>query len=59
MKIKITICHAFGQEFVGLTPDSEHEVVQPPVGHDEYRGHWVMGVTEPVLVLNNEHIVLN
>lgn len=57
-KIKITFCKAFGPEFSELTPGSIHSVVPPPEGQDNKRGEWVMGKTEPVLVLYREFIYL-
>lgn len=54
-KIKITYCHANGKVFENLTPGSEHEIVTPPKGYKNYEGGvWVMGVGEPVKVLNEE-----
>ena len=52
--IKITRCNACGQEFIGLIPGSVHQTVPPPNGEDNKRGEWVMGKTEPVLVLFGE-----
>jgi hypothetical protein len=54
-KIQITYCHAMGKQFANLTPGSEHDVVAAPEGQKEdTRGVWVMGVGEPVKVLNDE-----
>ncbi|GGB82740.1 hypothetical protein GCM10007424_23470 [Flavobacterium suaedae] len=54
-KIKITQCTASGEAFKNLTNGSVHDVVTPPEGYkNDYRGVWVMGVGEPVKVLNNE-----
>jgi hypothetical protein len=52
--IKITHCNACGEEFRGLVPGSIHQIVSPPDGQDNKRGEWVMGQTEPVLVLFGE-----
>lgn len=52
--IKITRCGACGEEFQALVPGSIHQVVSPPEGQDNKRGEWVMGKTEPVLVLFGE-----
>lgn len=52
--IKITRCYACGDEFQALVPGSIHKVVPPPEGQDNKRGEWVMGKTEPVLVLFGE-----
>lgn len=53
-KIKITKCHAFGSEFLNLTPGSVHDIIEPPLGENEARGVWVQGVGRPVLVLFSE-----
>nr|DAX92104.1 MAG TPA: hypothetical protein [Caudoviricetes sp.] len=52
--IKITYCRAFGNEFSGLTPGSIHTIIHSPKGENNQRGEWVMGKTEPVLVLFGE-----
>ena len=52
--IKIIRCGACGEEFRALVPGSIHQVVSPPEGQDNKRGEWVMGKTEPVLVLFGE-----
>ena len=52
--IKIIHCNAHGEEFRGLQPGSIHQIVPPPEGQDNKRGEWVMGKTEPVLVLFGE-----
>lgn len=52
--IKIIRCGACGEEFQALVPGSIHQVVSPPEGQDNKRGEWVMGKTEPVLVLFGE-----
>lgn len=52
--IKIIHCGACGEEFQALVPGSIHQVVSPPEGQDNKRGEWVMGKTEPVLVLFGE-----
>lgn len=52
--IMITNCKAFGSEFSGLTPCSIHAIIQPPEGKNRDKGEWVMGKTEPVLVLFGE-----
>ena len=54
-KIKITYCNAQGKVFENLKPNSIHETVTPPAPYKEEKdGVWVMGVGEPVKVLNNE-----
>lgn len=59
-KIKITNCHAVGNSFKNLIPESEHTIIDPP---EQYKtkypngpkfGYWVMGVDEPVRVLPEE-----
>jgi hypothetical protein len=52
--IKITYCNAVGEQFKRLTPGSIHNIMQPPAGEDNKRGEWVMGTTEPVLLLFGE-----
>lgn len=54
-QIKIIYCNAIGRVFGNLTPNSIHDVVPIPKGEkDDNRGVWVMGIGEPVKVLNNE-----
>lgn len=54
-KIKVIRCTALGKAFANLTPDSEHNVVKPPDPYkDDHKGVWVMGVDEPVKLLNHE-----
>ena len=58
-KIKITTCNASGLQFGNLLPNSIHKIIEPPEEHAEksqnwLRGVWVMGIGDPVMVLNNE-----
>jgi hypothetical protein len=54
-QIKITVCRAQGRIFANLTPGSVHDVVPTPANEtQDNKGVWVMGVGEPVKVLNNE-----
>jgi len=56
-RIRITLCMANGKIFANLTPNSEHEVINPPKPYEnDHNGVWVMGVGEPVKVLSNEFI---
>lgn len=57
----IRICgfEGFSSEFVNLTEGSIHEVIETPERYKDKKlqdGVWVMGVTEPVLVLRREFI---
>lgn len=52
--IKILHCSAFSSEFVNIIPGSVHKIVSPPEGYNNKRGEWVMGITEPVLLLFGE-----
>lgn len=54
-RIKITDCRAYGGQFKNITPGSVHEIVTPPDGKGNKRGEWVMGVSEPVLILAGEY----
>lgn len=54
-KIQITECKAFGEFFENLTPGSIHEVLTAPEGKRTEGGVWVMGVGEPVFVLDGEY----
>lgn len=47
-------CTAVGKEFIKLTPGSVHSIIQPPLGENNKRGEWVMGETEPVMLLFGE-----
>lgn len=53
-KIRIIHCSAHGSQFTNLKDGSIHTIIAPPEGYDNKRGEWVMGLDEPVLVLNNE-----
>lgn len=56
-KIRIIHCEAFGGPFENLVDGSIHEIIKPPAGSKNYpKGVWVMGVGEPVKVLNREFI---
>lgn len=55
-RIKITQCTAQGLQFSNLVPDSEHDVINTPSGENNNNGVWVMGVGEPVKVLNTEFL---
>jgi len=54
-KIQITECKAFGKSFENLTPGSIHEALTAPEGKRTKGGVWVMGVGEPVFVLDSEY----
>ena len=54
-KNQITECKAFGKFFENLTPGSIHEVLTAPEGKRTEGGVWVMGVGEPVFVLDGEY----
>lgn len=58
-KIKVTNCRACGDEFKALVPGSVHTVVASPNGKDNARGEWVMGTTEPVLLLFGEFVYID
>lgn len=54
-RVKVSLCTASGKAFGNITPDSEHDVVTPPVGYkNDHTGVWVMGVGEPVKLLSYE-----
>lgn len=56
-KVKIVNCTANGEKFENLTPGSVHSVVEPPEGYEnDLKGLWVMGVGEPVKLLNGEFV---
>jgi hypothetical protein len=58
-KIKIIQCEAFGNRFSNLTPGSIHVTVDAPKPLVEKAdGVWVMGVGEPVKVLNGEYEIV-
>lgn len=53
--ISIVNCDAYGSQFANITPNSIHCVIPAPEGNvDDDKGVWVMGVNEPVKILNNE-----
>lgn len=44
-----------GSAFANITPDSVHQIVIPPQGYfNGDNGVWVMGIGEPVKILNRE-----
>lgn len=53
-KIKIISFNGYSEEFENITPGSVHEIIPPPEGYDNKDGEWVMGKTEPVLILFRE-----
>jgi hypothetical protein len=56
-KIQITKCYAQGKAFENLIPDSFHRVISAPSPYkDDSNGVWVMGVGEPVKILNQEYV---
>lgn len=56
--IKIIKCAANNPEFENIKPGSIHRLVTPPEGYShDYKGVWIMGVSEPVKVLNNEFTI--
>lgn len=57
-RIMVTNCKAFGTQFENLKPGTKHDIVPPPPGQDNKRGEWVMGVSEPVLLLPGEFIYI-
>lgn len=55
-KVKITNCHAGSPQFKNLVPDSIHEIVAPPKEYEDKKSWvWVMGVGEPVRILDEEY----
>lgn len=59
-KVKVIHCTAYGTRFSNLTPNSIHDVIAPPKGEkNDYKGVWVMGVGEPVKLLNKEFIAID
>lgn len=59
-KVKVIKCDAFGKAFANMTKDSEHDVVTPPDGYqNDHKGVWVMGVGEPIKLLNGEYTVVS
>jgi len=54
-KVRVTRCTANGEVFSNLKPNSEHDVIEPPIGYkNDQTGVWVMGVGEPVKLLTGE-----
>lgn len=58
-RIKITRCNAAGDIFENLKPNSEHDVIAHPEGENNDNGIWVMGIGEPVKVLDGEFNYIN
>lgn len=54
--LKVVSCNASGKQFAGLTPGSMHAIVKPPSGENNNRGEWVMGATEPVMLIFGEFV---
>jgi len=58
-KIQITRCWGNGKIFENLIPESFHRVVPAPAPFkDDLKGVWVMGVGEPVKILNQEFTLI-
>lgn len=56
-KVKVTFCNALGNIFGNLTPNSIHEVIEPPFAYkNDHTGVWVMGVGEKVKLLTSEFV---
>tara|TARA_R110000868_G_scaffold74337_13_gene215007 strand:+ start:2145 stop:2435 length:291 start_codon:yes stop_codon:yes gene_type:complete len=56
-RVRVTRCTAAGKVFENMTSGSVHDIVDPPVGQRaDTRGIWVMGVGEPIKLLNNEFV---
>ena len=57
-KVKVVRCNAGGGQFANLTPGSIHDIVETPQSErlkgGNKRGEWVMGVSEPVLLVFGE-----
>ena len=53
-QIRVIWVNAFGPAFSNLIPGSIHDVIEACNGKDSKRGVWVMGMGEPVLLLNGE-----
>lgn len=59
-KIKVVKCGAFGKQFENLIPESTHDVIEAPKPYkNDHTGVWVMGVGEPVKLLNGEFVQVN
>jgi hypothetical protein len=55
--VKVTYCRAHGRVFENITPNSIHDVVEPPKGYkNDHTGVWVMGVGEPVKLITGEFV---
>lgn len=58
-KIEVIECRAVGKHFSNLKPKSQHKTVKaPPPYKDDDTGVWVMGVGEPVKLLNYEFKII-
>lgn len=60
-QIQINGFEGFSREFDNLTEESIHDIIETPEKYKHkslHDGYWVMGVSEPVLVLINECDVL-
>lgn len=56
-RIKITFCTAQGAQFANALPNSEHDTIPTPEGEKkDNKGVWIMGVGEPIKILNNEYV---
>lgn len=59
-QVRVLYCMAQGRQFANLTPGSIHEVVTAPEPYkDDHKGLWVMGIGEPVKLLNGEFDIIN
>ncbi len=55
--ITVTHCTAQGEAFSNIETGTSHKIITPPEPYkNDVRGVWIMGVGEPVKILNNEFI---
>ena len=53
-KLKVLCCTAFSPEFDNIIKGCILDILPPPPGEDNKLGEWVMGVSQPVLLLDGE-----
>ncbi len=53
-KLRVLCCTAFFPEFDNIIQGCILDILPPPPGEDNKLGEWVMGVSQPVLLLEGE-----
>ncbi len=53
-EIEITYCSAVGDAFSNCTSGSKHKLIEPPKDREDRSEVWIMGVGEPIRLMDEE-----